>query len=193
MEVTNSGVYLIRNLYTKDGYVGSAHDFAKRWKLHKINLTAKRHHSAILQNAWNKYGPDAFEWVILERCPKDRVVQVEQEWLDRLTAKYNVCRVAGARSGVKNKPEHNQAISEKAKARWADPEFKARVSQKIKALGKPPTPVERIIEFEGRSQSLNAWALETGLKRETIAYRLNKGYPPAVALSTTKLKKGPRT
>ena len=192
MANTNSGVYLIRNRFTKDAYVGSAHDFEKRWKLHRINLAAGRHHSVILQHAWNKYGPDAFEWVVLERCAKSNVLAAEQEWLDRLTAKYNICRVAGARAGVKNRPEHNRAIAEKAKARWADPAFKERVRQKLKTSARPPQPVQRMIEFLGRTQSLHAWALELGIKRETIAYRLNKGYPPEVALSNIKLKKGPR-
>jgi group I intron endonuclease len=196
-ETLNSGVYLIRNVYTKDAYVGSAHDFTKRWRLHRINLDARRHHSRILQNAWNKYGAGAFEWVVLERCPKNDVLAAEQVWLDQLTAKYNVCRVAGSRAGTKNTDAQNARISEKAKARWADPAFKAKISLAAKqnAVRGARTQLhgtERMITFLGETKTLSAWSSSTGVKRETIAYRLNAGHPVEIALSTAKLPKGPK-
>lgn len=196
-ETSNSGVYLIRNIYTKDAYVGSAHNFTKRWLLHQINLDAKRHHSRILQNAWNKYGASAFEWVVLERCLKKEVLKAEQIWLDQLTAKYNVCRVAGSRAGTKNTVEQNARISEKAKSRWADPVFKIKVSliAKQNAVRGPRVQfhgTERMITFAGETKTLAAWSASTGVKRETIAYRLNVGHSIEVALSMSKLPKGPK-
>lgn len=181
-----SGVYMIRNRLTKDTYVGSAHDFEKRWKLHRLNLRAARHHSPHLQRAWLKYGEAAFEFVVLQRCPKERVIGVEQEWIDLLTAKYNVSRTAGSRAGVKNRPEHNRAISERARARWADPEFKARMREKMAAVAtgvKPPAKNDKLVTAFGRTQRLQDWAEETGIKRETIAWRLRAGKTPEEALT----------
>lgn len=193
---TQSGVYCIRNLYTKDAYIGSAYNIRARWKLHKTNLAAGKHHSKILQRAWDKYGADAFDFFVLEYCDKSQVLESEQFWLDVSTARYNIARVAGSRAGVKNSESHNKAIADKAKQRWANPEFKARVSKKLSAAHKgvprPASKVDRVITAFGKTQRLQDWALETGIKRETIAYRLNAGYMPEDALATTKLRRGPK-
>jgi hypothetical protein len=34
----------------------------RRWRLHRIRLRQGKHHNRHLQNAWNAYGPDAFEF-----------------------------------------------------------------------------------------------------------------------------------
>lgn len=192
---TSSGVYCIRNLYTKDAYIGSAHNLRARWNLHKTNLRAGKHHSTILQRAWNKYGADAFDFFVLTYCDKKEVLKEEQFWLDQMTAKYNASRVAGSRAGMKNSKEHNAAISAKAVARWADPDFKARMSAVLKKATrkkKPPCALDKLITAFGKTMRLQDWANETGVRRETISYRLKSGYSPEAALSKVKLKRGPR-
>lgn len=191
-----SGVYCIRNLYTKDMYVGSAVNLRARWNLHRTNLRAGKHHSKILQHAWDKYGEKGFEFFVLGYCPPDEVLATEQFWLDSLTAKYNVLRIAGSRAGAKNSDAHNRAISEKAKIRWADPAFKAAVSAKLSAahcgVRRPPSKADRLITAFGKTQRLGDWAVEVGMRRETIAYRLNVGLPAEDALDPKPRKKGPR-
>lgn len=47
----------------------------------------------------------------------------------------------------------------------------------------------RFIEFNGQRKTLQQWADETGMKRATIAYRIDKGgMTPEQALTTPKLK-----
>ena len=46
----------------------------------------------------------------------------------------------------------------------------------------------RVIEWKGQSKSLAEWAEVTGLKRATIAWRLDQGWTPDLALTTPKLK-----
>ena len=40
----------------------------------------------------------------------------------------------------------------------------------------------RLLTYEGRTQCLRDWATEFGMRRETLAYRLNQGWPMAEAL-----------
>jgi hypothetical protein len=61
----NTGIYCIFNKITKKRYIGSAsgkHGFRARWRNHKWRLRNGKHHSLYLQNAWNKYGEDSFEF-----------------------------------------------------------------------------------------------------------------------------------
>jgi group I intron endonuclease len=98
-----SGVYRIINL--NDGqnttYIGSTtQSFQMRWWQHQSDLQHNKHYNAHLQAAWNMYGEEAFEFVILEIVESDKdVLAREQYWLDayhkRATRLYNVASIAG--------------------------------------------------------------------------------------------------
>lgn len=44
-------------------YIGRTDNLHRRWMTHKQLLNGNRHHSDHLQNAWNKYGKDSFEFI----------------------------------------------------------------------------------------------------------------------------------
>lgn len=96
----DSGVYKIEHKASGRCYVGSAVCFKKRWKIHRDQLEAGNHHNKSLLNAWRKYGSSAFVFGMLERCPKNILLQKEQHWLDKLEPfgrrGYNICRTADA-------------------------------------------------------------------------------------------------
>lgn len=103
-----SGVYRIKNLLNNDVYIGSTTEkFKKRWRLHTSMLNNQRHHSPILQRAWNKYGGGNFIFEIVELCPRNLCLNREQYYLDLLHPKYNICKVAGSPYG--------RIVSEKTK------------------------------------------------------------------------------
>src|SRR4051794_5001336 len=64
----HSGIYAIRCKPTGKVYVGSAARITKRWNDHRQSLASGKHHSVLLQRAWEKYGPDAFEFTVLAYC-----------------------------------------------------------------------------------------------------------------------------
>lgn len=83
-----SSVYAIINTVTNKLYVGSSNDTGARWADHRHELSRGIHHAPILQNAWNKYGPDVFVFRLLERVPPDRgvLLAAEQRWIDHYHA-----------------------------------------------------------------------------------------------------------
>lgn len=59
-------VYRITNTQTGKVYIGITEDFIRRQKKHIYELRKGIHHSPKLQNAWNFYGEDNFEWTFRE-------------------------------------------------------------------------------------------------------------------------------
>lgn len=111
-----SGVYEIRNSVTGGVYIGSSVRAEKRWREHRHDLAAGRHHSAKLQNAWNKYGGDAFVFTLLEHVERESLLKREQWWIDRLAAasrtNYNACVTAGSQAGRTLSEAHKQRLRE---------------------------------------------------------------------------------
>lgn len=80
-----SGVYKIKCIITGKFYIGSSYRIFNRFKKHISNLKCQKHCNRYLQNAWNKYGKDKFEWSILEKIElSDHSVLLEREqfWID---------------------------------------------------------------------------------------------------------------
>lgn len=82
--MSKSGIYKIIN--TKNGkfYLGSSKNLAQRKKKHKYELSKGTHHSSYLQNAYNKYGADSFKFVTIEYVDENKLLEVEQRYLDEL-------------------------------------------------------------------------------------------------------------
>ena len=82
--INNFGIYKILNKLNNKSYIGSTSEsFRKRWNLHKHHLVNGKHKNSHLQYAWNKYGSDNFEFIILEECnDKNKVLEREQYWID---------------------------------------------------------------------------------------------------------------
>jgi group I intron endonuclease len=82
-----SGIYKIINKVNDKYYVGSSNDIfgqQGRWKEHINGLDANRHENNYLQNAWNKYGSNNFEFIIVEKIEpiKEKLLETEQKYLD---------------------------------------------------------------------------------------------------------------
>jgi len=91
----NSGVYAIVNALTQEQYIGSSGDIVARINQHKGLLRQGKHHARLLQEAWNRYGEDAFQWVTLEAVLDIRLLEaVEQRYLDEERPVYNGARIA---------------------------------------------------------------------------------------------------
>ena len=146
-----SGIYRFVHVETGRCYVGSSVCIKRRWYEHMLALKNGDHHSPFLQNAWDKYGPDAFLFEILEECDEVDLVVKEQFWMDRLDSAFNMCpaaisclgyqhteetkeRMRQARLGTTHSDETKAKISAVTKGRKLTPEHIAKISTKGRVL-----------------------------------------------------------
>jgi len=133
-----SGVYSIQNTVDGKEYIGSSQNIALRWRIHRNDLRAGKHHSQHLQRAWNLDGEDAFVFKILVECSVDDLLREEQRIMDERRATngdygYNTAPVAGSRCGVPHPPEVRAKMSAKAKARAPmSPEHRKALSDALR-------------------------------------------------------------
>lgn len=101
-----SGVYAI--ICRGNMYIGSAKYLSERWSAHKSSLRDNKHHSQRLQNSWNKYGPDAFAFVIISYCEVAELRTLEQRYIDMMNPVFNMRRDANRppESWKSTKPNH---------------------------------------------------------------------------------------
>lgn len=121
-----SGIYAIYSEVNGRTYIGSAVDLYTRWAVHQSFLRKGAHVNPHLQNAWNKYGPDAFEFSVVEECPVDQLLVREQYWLNTCAKKYNILLVAGSRLGATHSEETKAKMSATRKGRKQTPEHIAK-------------------------------------------------------------------
>lgn len=107
-----SGIYQIMNKKNFHMYVGSAVDMKERWYDHKEYLRKGIHDNSHLQNAWNKYNEDNFEFSEIEFVEKEELISKEQFYIDFLNPEYNICKIAGNTFGVFPSKETRQKMSE---------------------------------------------------------------------------------
>jgi len=90
----NCGIYMILNLVNNKKYIGQSIDIEERWDEHIRDLRANRHgiyrrnkklngQIGHLQHAWNKYGSESFEWIILKFCNLNKLNHWEKIYVDR--------------------------------------------------------------------------------------------------------------
>lgn len=121
IESKATGVYLITCNVTSKHYVGSSsRDVRERLYLHKRMLRENRHHSILLQRAYNKYGLENFEFTFIEDYPPDLCVAMEQYWMDLLQSYnpkygYNIAHRAGSTRGLRFKSKYKRVLSSSQK------------------------------------------------------------------------------
>jgi len=106
------GIYTVINKVNGHQYIGSSANIERRWGVHLCKLRKGNHHSNHLQNAWNKYGEEKFEFVVLLECNKEQLLDSEQETIDSIKPIYNLCPVAGSVLGIKRSLETRRKTSE---------------------------------------------------------------------------------
>lgn len=153
--IESSGVYQIIHRESGRSYIGSAVLFRVRWNQHRNLLRKEKHHSPFLQNAWNKHGSEAFDFVILEVCAREECIAKEQAQMDRIKPEFNVCSVAGSCIGRKHGPATLEKLREKATGRKHLPrsqEHRDRLGAAHKGKAKAPEHMAAL--QQGRSNQV---------------------------------------
>lgn len=178
----NVGIYQIKNKTNNKSYIGSSSRLNFRWKRHLTDLKCNIHHSLALQRAFHKYGHDNFEFIILENCDEDKLIEREQYYLDILLPEYNICKVAGNCAGVKHTEETIEKRRDSLIKSWESKDLKTPHSKYGRTKKK-----ERNSIIKQQKQQRNLQIIEDlklGIRQDIIAKKYNLSEP-----SITQLKK----
>lgn len=97
-------IYVIQNTIStrpNDCYVGSsARKEGARKRQHLTMLRRGKHHSKLLQLAFNKYGESSFEFRVIARCNLAEQFARETYWINLLRPRYNMAPVGGSVLGL---------------------------------------------------------------------------------------------
>lgn len=128
-----SGVYKITCTTTGKIYIGSAIDLRDRRRCHFKELRQNNHHNRYLQNAWNKYGEQAFTFEVLEYVLPMSLTAREQYWFNRLKPfgrkGYNLAPIAGSPLGIKRSPETIERMRQANLGKELSPEHREKIRQ----------------------------------------------------------------
>ena len=146
----NQGIYKIINVVNNKFYVGSAVNLRKRKARHFSELRTGKHNNRHLLAAWNKYGEQAFVFVVVEEV-EDRALLLEAEnrWLKEHVGKdycYNIGTDATAPTlgmsgelsptwGYQHTDDAKERIGFHSRGRGHTPESRAKIAQHL--IGKP--------------------------------------------------------
>lgn len=176
--IEECGVYKITNAITGDFYIGSSVNIPNRMKVHRRKLSKNMHGNPHLQNAWNKYGEQAFEFKALLLCDPESQLYYEQVCIDALKPAYNIAintsaptqglamseearrKMSVAKSG-KNHPffgkilseEHKRKLSEANSGKTLSEEHKRKISETL--TGTHPAEESRKKMSEAKSGENN--------------------------------------
>ena len=134
----SSGIYSIVCVKNKKIYIGSARSIKDRIYEHKRTLKKGTHHNFHLQQAWNKYGEDSFEFLIVQVVDDcSLLVRHEQEWIDKTQAAnhafgFNIRKLADSMLGTKRTDEQRQKISDGKKGVGAGKKLSAAHINRIR-------------------------------------------------------------
>ena len=132
---TICGIYMIKNIVNGKVYIGKSFDIKKRWSNHKYELNKGIHVNNHLQNAWNKYGENSFEFSIIEECNEDNLSNKEIYWIKETDAYHNGYNQTEGGEGTHLPEDVKAKIGAAAKEWWSDQENKNRMSESRKGEG----------------------------------------------------------
>jgi group I intron endonuclease len=186
-----SGIYEIINIITNDKYVGSAKDLNNRKYEHFRTLKNKTHSNIHLQRAYNKYKENSFIFRIICYCDIIDLINKEDYYFELIKPKYNICKKANSRLGMKHTEETKQKLREKANTRDFE-EIAKRLPHYIKC----DNPNSKIKDFgiynkmcEDISKGFN---LSDISKKYSVSYRVvlrARGYLHNISIRNHKWKK----
>lgn len=161
------GIYRITHRESGKVYVGQSRDVRRRWSEHRGDRSALYPIGRAIQ----KYGPDAFDFEVLEVCEPERLNERELSHIRRegslSPGGYNLRAGGGQPDSVSEEtrkklsdgkkvlyknPERRREQSESNRRAWANPELREAHSRRAKEQWSDPEKRERIKKGAGREE-----------------------------------------
>ena len=143
-------------------YVGSAINLNRRWYLHQSELNRNVHGNSYLQNAYNKYGLEAFQFTIVELVEDQlKLLEIEQLWINasdccNREVGYNICVISASVLGIKRSLETRAKMSLANKGRKHSEEAKKKMSESHKRYkASEETKAKLSIRMKGNKYAKN--------------------------------------
>lgn len=148
-------IYLLTNRHTKEQYVGQTiKSVDQRWYAHCVS--AKTPKFPIAHNI-ALHGKDAFDVKeVFVAFSKPALNWAEQTLISELQPVLNKTK-GGAGSPRSKTPEECARLSEAAKRRWENPEWRARTVASLKSAVRPTVPYE-VLRDRGKAVCAKRWA-----------------------------------
>lgn len=177
-EPKKSAIYGILNLVNGKIYIGSAVEVSNRLRTHKSRLNLNKHPSKHLQAAYNEYGDFAFEFIVLEYCDKDQLLEREAYWFELTNCcdpecGYNKRKTPNSNLGLKLGPaseERKKKLSEIHKGRIITLEQREKIRNsltgfkhteetkaKVAASSKRPSSIEKKLKIGEANSRPDLW------------------------------------
>lgn len=111
------GIYLITHRGSGKAYVGQSRNIEKRWNDHRLGSSCPK-----LSAALNKYGVEAFSFVVLEICAPEELNERETHHIKEQGTLYPLgYNLTWGGEGVMPSDETREVLSAARKLVWADP------------------------------------------------------------------------
>lgn len=125
------GVYQIKNIYNNKIYIGSSINLGQRIYNHFCMLSKNKHINKKLQSSWNIHTKQAFEYLILEFCNKENLIEREQFYINTYKPEYNLTPLAGSNATRITTEETKRKQSAKSKEMWKIPGMREKISNAV--------------------------------------------------------------
>lgn len=170
-----TGIYVIKNTITGQFYVGSAKNIKKRKYIHFYKLGKNIHHNKYLQNSFNYYGIEVFEFKILETCDKNLLIKREQYWIDKYFDDqkqcFNMNKDASSWFGRKHSIETRRKLSQAHKGKKINKKTRKKMSLSHQGLRHTEKSREKIGSKTKARQSKPFNCPQWGKKGKNSAYK----------------------
>ena len=111
---------MIRCKINGKSYVGQSKNISRRWKQHRWELNGGYHANKGLQDDWNAYGEDNFEFKVIQKCNKENLDDLEIIHIKELNTfenGYNETKGGKGSKGIMVSEETKRRISEANKGK----------------------------------------------------------------------------
>lgn len=136
----DSGIYAIINKVNGKRYYGSSRRLRARIRRHRLMLRNNQHHNDHLQNAWNKYGNDAFEFRTMIYCDECNLLFYEKTFIDHNPDGYNICKDPVGRT---HSPETREKLRQVNLGKTASPETREKMGLSHRGKKQSPEHIEK--------------------------------------------------
>ena len=169
-----SGIYMIINTKNGKRYIGSSKNIRNRMWDHRAELRHNYHANYLLQNDWNEYGEDSFEYSIIEVCNIDDKFVREKFYIDTLKPEYNICI-----DDVVNPPQMKESHKKQSitrKARMATGEISVTNNKPVFVYYKDGSFVGEWVSIKAAARALkihcsSAHRVVQGIDSQTNGYK----------------------